>query len=728
MKSNIIQTFKNDTAGKIRRGCLGEAFADMRSFSENALTWEITTAIDRLENNYTAMLGYVAAGIDDPGRGAIYDDIVNEALAIVDLLVRRAEMVENASLYYTTARSLATHAGETIASLAAAYRAELRRLADDFVSIADPRRTVRAENLMSDLFKRVWTTHPLSTADVAALDEFMATEAIPVRAKAMILGAVTLGSLEFYDPSRVLFLARECSRSDVPELRARALTGLCATLFRYRRRPSSQPVAAALAALREEPWWAKGVAFVAMELMRASTTEKISTRMRDEVLSSMMKIDPEIGRKLRSGEIDLASLMEGENPEWRQSMDDSGVTDSLRELSEIQADGGDVFMSSFAGMKQFPFFNDISHWFMMFDPSNSAVAEIDPIDGTMADMLAKMPILCDSDKYSVMLSINSVPSAQREALLGGMRMQSEQMAQAMSEVEKAAGPMNLRNAVNKYVQDLYRFFNLFRRKGEFFNIFRQTPEILGVKAISDGYDSEEGLAAMADFFFRHEMWPQAATALKLLDNLSSPEARRLQQLGYALERSDMPVEAIARYEEADYLDPTSRWTLRHLADALRREGRPREAVIYYKRLEQLDPEDAEVALRLAYALTEAGNVADAMPRLHKAAYMMPDSLKPLRGLGWAQFLSKDFDAAASTYGKILERGPIAEDYLNAGHVARARGDVRGAVELYRRYAAADTSDPERLERALLDDRQYLAAAGIDVSSLRLFIEAVKYLK
>lgn len=705
---------------------LVDAFADMRSFSEQALTWEITTAIDRLEQNYKAMLGYVAAGIEDPARQAVYDGIVSEALAIVDLLVRRAAMVENPSLYYTTARSLSTHAGESVASLIAAWRAEMRRLADDFESIADPRRTMRAEQLLSDLFKRLWTSHPLSTADLAQISEFVQSDRCPARVHALVISGVTLGALEFYDPGRIRFLIDECRLCDDTALRARALVGLCAVLFRYRRRPLAAPVAAALAALRDEPWWEKGLAVTAMEFMRASTTEAISAKMRDEVISSMKKIDPEIARKLGSGDIDLASLMEGENPEWQQKIEESGVSDSLRELSEIQADGGDVFMSSFAGMKQFPFFNDITNWFLPFYPSHSAVAEVDPIEGSMAELLARMPVLCDSDKYSVMLSISSVPAAQRDALLGAMRQQSDQMAQAMSEVEKAAGPATLHNAVNKYVQNLYRFFKLFRRKGEFFNIFAQVPDLLGVRALADDYRCEDGLNAMADFFFKHEFWPQAATALTRLDTITMPDARRLQQLGYALERSGAAVEAIARYEEADLLDSSSQWTLRHLADALRREGRPREAAGYYRRLADIAPDDPAVALRLGFALTESGNPADALPQFHKAAYLMPESLKPLRGLAWTQFLLKDFDAAAETYAKVTARGAIADDWLNAGHVEWARGNTRHAVNFYRLYSDMNADRPDSLEKALLDDRRYLNAAGIDTSALRLIIEAVKY--
>ncbi len=168
MKLNEIKNFKNRMGLKIREGALSEAFAAMRAFSEGGMTWEITSGIDRLEDNYRNMLRYVASGAEDPGREAIYAGIVNDALGIVDVLTRRAFMAENPALYYNTARTIGTRQNESVRSLVDAYRVELRRLDNDFESIADPQRTRGAENLLRDIFNRLWVTHPLSADDIAA--------------------------------------------------------------------------------------------------------------------------------------------------------------------------------------------------------------------------------------------------------------------------------------------------------------------------------------------------------------------------------------------------------------------------------------------------------------------------------------------------------------------------------------------------------------------------------
>ena len=732
MKLNEIKNFKNRMGLKIREGALSEAFAAMRAFSEGGMTWEITSGIDRLEDNYRNMLRYVASGAEDPGREAIYAGIVNDALGIVDVLTRRAFMAENPALYYNTARTIGTRQNESVRSLVDAYRVELRRLDNDFESIADPQRTRGAENLLRDIFNRLWVTHPLSADDIAAARELADDSAVvpfPAHARAVAVSAMTLGLLEFYDPRRLEFLLATYMSATDAEVGMRAFVGALAAMYRFKARPVPPNVANVLAAAKESPMWNKDFATAAIEFMRACETDRISDKMNKEVFPSLMKIDPEIRAKLQAGDFDLESLADGFNPEWakiEEKIAGSDMARSLRELSEIQAEGGDVFMGSFSHMKQFPFFSDIVNWFMPFVDTHSAVASADSFDGAMGSLLSRMPILCDSDKYSVALSFSAIPQAQREAAMQAIKMQSEQMRDMLSEVEKASDMAVRRNIVNKYIQNLYRFYKLFRRKGEFFNIFGGAPSMLEVDALAAGFNDEELLAAVADFYFRHKFWHEAAVAFGRLDAVSMPEARRSQQWGYALECEGDTLGAISRYEEAELLDGGSQWTLRRLAGALRREGRAERAAGYYRRLADMLPDDPNVALNYGYALTEAGQHDKAEAQFHKAAYLMPDSLKPLRGLAWTQFLNRKYDQAVQTYEKIIGRGAIAEDYLNAGHVSWASGNLREAMNFYRLSAAYEGRGVAALEADLNADRHILADAGIDTSGLKLIVEALMY--
>lgn len=724
MKLNDIKIFKNRTARKIREGRLREALADMRAMCDST-TRDICSDIERIEENYKYMLEYVAAGVEDPARKAVYDSLVTESLTAIDRLARKANMAENPALYYSTARTLSTR-NESIASLAEAYKAELLRLDMDFESIADTGRTRTAEDLLNSLFDRIWITYPLNAEDAEAIAAFTRCDsAMPRHARGLIISAVTMGMLEFYDRRRLALLIEAYSGTD-PDIDARALTGVAASMYRYRYRPLPHDIANRMAAMKEIEGWQRHFTSVAIEFMRAADTRRITEKMQNEVIPSLMKIDPDLQAKLQNGDFDAQSLAEGMNPEWEEALADSDFGRSLKELSDIQADGGDIMMSSFRHMKQFPFFHRLSNWFLPFYDSHSAVASVDDFEGSLGNLLRMIPVLCDSDKYSLVLAAATMSAAQREAALGAMKMQAEQARQAMTEIEKASKENLMRNAINKYVQNLYRFFEIHGRRGEFFPLFGEAPDMLQVQPLASGFNDTDLLATVAEFYFKHKFWREAAAAFHMLDDMSMPDARRSQQWGYALEcAGDIPA-AISRYEEAEMLDGGSQWTLRRLAHTLRRDGRPDRAAMYYARLSEMLPDDPAVALNMGYALIEAGKPEQAKSQFHKAAYLTPDSLKPLRGLAWTQFLTLEFNQAKESYDKIIAIGAAPDDYLNAGHTARALDNMREAINYYRLYADSRPDDTDSLEKALRADDAHLRQAGIDTSSMMLIVEAVKY--
>lgn len=724
MKLADILNFKKDTALAIREGRLHEALDAMRSFSEGSLTWEITTAIDSMAANYQAMLTYFASGIDDPGQKEVYDGLVAQALSLVDNLTRRASVNESATLYYNVVRTLSVCQNESIASLVKDYGREQRRLAGDIESIADPRRTERAEAILRELFNRVWVTYPLSSGDVEALRLLIMSDdrdRIPVHARALAVSAVSLGLLEFYDIRRFELLFAVYLSDEDDTVRLRALTGALAAMYRYRTRPVPREVSRAFDAARIHPDFNADFAAIAAEMMRTVDTDRITESLNNKMKESFRNFDPELRKKLQSGDFDMESIMEG-NPEWEESLAGSGLADTFKEIQKLHEDGSDVFMASFSNMKQFPFFTDLANWFMPFHTTYSSVAEVDTVEGTLSAVLAAMPGLCDSDKFSIMLAFRAMPTANRESFIGMLEAHSRQLLEALSEADKSSPSLHRRSIIGNYVQSLYRFYRLFRRKGDFFPLLSLTPNLLEVKSIEAKIDDVATLEAIAEFYFSHKFWPQAAHAFSRLDALAAPDAARSQKLGYSLDMSGRIDEAISKYEEAEMLDEHSVWTLRRLAAALRRAGQYGRAVTYYKRLSELCPDDGQIALNYGYALSEDGRFADAEAQFYKAAYLMPDSYKPMRGLAWTQFLNHKLSSAIETYRKIFVGGN-ADDSLNYGHALLASGNVKDAISVYRSYSDNYGRD---IARALREDARYLEQAGVDTSRIPLIIEAVKY--
>ena len=711
-------------------GRLVDALDELNSLSRSMGDWSVNSAVEKLQDNYHAMLRYVAEGAPDPGRKEITDTITAETMALTMRLSRQFSMDLGTEMYYSTARTTLSRSGETLAKAVNAYIDELNRLETDFDSLTDSRREAKAEQMMRDIFNRIWVTHPLSSDDYAAIEMLM-SPTLPFHTRASVISAVGLGHLSYYDTKRLVWLIGKYVEYavDEPQLGLRALVEALIGMLRYRRRPLPTSVKNALKAAQDLSVWDKDFTTVAIELMRAVGTEGITERMKSGFLNHIGEIDAEMRKKLENGELDFDRIADELNPEWADELSKGQIGQNLRELAEIQAEGGDVFMMSFSQMKRYPFFHDLANWFVPFYESHSSVASADTDDGLISSLLAKMPVLCDSDKYSLILSITSIPGQQREQLMKAMRAQAEQMAEGLSEVEKASGDGLRRNIVNKYVQNIYRFVNLFRSKKDFFNPFTADlhPDLLQVSQLEDN-PSDPGLyETIAQFYFKNHFWQEAANAFAILESHEMPEARIMQQLGYAYEKSGQTDLAIQVYEQAEMIAGDSEWTLKRLAKVLREAGNFARAASYYKRLSDNNPDDPNLALALAETFQDAEMFHDAEQAFHKAVYLMPESIGALRGLAWAQFRNKKIERAAETYDKILSTSPEKDDYERAAFTRWASGDIPGAITLFRMSSQDDSEAVEVLDSHISVYSDILRKAGADTSLHRPIIEAIRFL-
>ena len=727
MKISEIKEFSARNAQRIAQGDLTDALAHLRAFSEQIMAWETTDRIDALARTYSYMLRYFASSATDPGRTALLADIKAQARAITDSLTRRALMAENPTLYFNTARTLAVRRDESVATLIGRYIAEERRLDSDYNSLADPNRRATAEALMRDIFARVWVTYPFTQPDADALIPLLTSPGKHVPAAALAVSALALGLMEYYDAARMQLLLRVYITSESAEIALRALVGFLMAAFRYRRRPMPQSVLDTLAAAKDTPAWQSDLRAAAIEVLRSRDTERISRKLRQDIYPTLLKMQGELKDKIGQGDLDLNELAQGENPEWDELLNRDGLGDKLKEISEIQADGGDVFMATFANLKQFPFFGDVANWFMPYHESHTAVATLDGLDGSLGLLLSRLPMLCDSDKFSITLSMNSLPEAQRRTALQALGAQADQMSEMLSEVTKADPAEARRAIINKNIQALYRFHKLFRRKNEFFNPFDNQVNFLDLPAVAHDFNDPATLDIIAQFSFRHKLWAEAAGLLQRVDDLSEPDAARYQKLGYCYESLGDNARALGYYEQAELLDDASRWTLRRMAAVLRREHNAARAVTCYRRLAAMLPDDFTVTLNLACALTEAGDTEQAEQQFHKGAYLDPESVQARRGLAWTQLINGKPDDAAESYRFVISREATRSDYLNAGHTARARHDNAEAINYYRLWLESEepARSPDELMKAFETDGPWLAKAGIDTDENRLFIEFIK---
>lgn len=681
----------------------------------------IRANLDAAREDYSRIISFALTGAPDPGRAEQITALRTRLYGILDMLLRENMVADSSSLYFSTLRTNRLRRSESVSSLLVEYQAAARaasafRLATLPRAEADAARRV-VEDLEPRLFMHLWTTTPLSLDELAALRSAMLSPEIPLHFKQLTVSALTLSLLEFFSEPLLKLLLQWALPDNDPALQVRATVGAVLVMSRWPRRSNTNGVRPLLDTLREHPQWSADVEHIIMQLVRSANVEEIARTMRSEIIPEMMKLRPDIEKHIQEAGLDLADFES--NPEWEEKLSKSGLQDRLRKLSEMQMEGGDLFYTAFAMLKSYPFFSFPSSWFLPFNTDRTDVRAALGHDDALALLIADAEPLCESDKYSFIFSLDRLPDAQKQMVMNQISSASMQMSE-MFDSELTPERVRRNSMLTRYIQDVYRFFKLFRRRAEFRDPFLAIVNPAAIPTLRADFARPDKIRLLAEFFFKHNHLEDALSLFRMLP----PDATIHQKIGHSLERLQRPREALEEYRRAELLAPDSRWTLRRLAQVSKTLGDYRQALEYYGRLEQLDPDRVPNALAMGHCHLQLNELHEALHCYYKAEMLDESSPKPLRPIAWVAFLSRDFDTARRYYDRLLSAvTPAPGDYLNLGHLALATGRVREAVNYYKLYA--DGNEP-RLASALANDAPLLAQAGVQTDILPLLLDSIRF--
>jgi len=702
-----------DIEGLLSGGRLTAAFSvlDNAIIAYPALR-QFVGELERLRQGYGYMSGYALQGLRDPGLAESYAGIVEGVRTLVEAMARQMRLKDAPTLYFNTLRYELATPGDSVATLVDEYRnvsqkISLAALAENPAQAAR-QFSVQAEQLEKRVFNRVWTMYPLGGADEASLRDAIADKSLPGYFKSLIISAVLMGLMEQADERRMLLLM-DAYASDDADVSVRALCALLVGIWLYRNRHMSARMRNRLAALKEMPGWVRDVRMATMQYVRSRDTERITRKFNEEVIPEMMKLRPEI-EKLKDKPLDTEAMEE--NPEWAEILEKSGVADRLKELQELQEDGGDVMMATFSKLKTFSFFNDISNWFLPFNQSHTQIASDDiPEIATLISIMGNAPMFCDNDKYSVALSLSQIPPAQRDMMLRQIRMQTQQMDAVRME------------AAN-YVRNLYISFKLFRRKGEFTDPFSSGLNIPAIPSLEQEFEDPDTLMVIAEFYFKRGYYSDALEVFRRLTAMSSPSASISQKMGYCEQSVGDISAALRHYGEAERLDSSSRWTLRRLASCHRMLGNWDKALDCYRRLAEDKPDDVSLALNIGLSLVKLHRYDEALQYLFKAEFYGSGSEKATRALAWCTLLGGDYERCVKYTATLLAgTTPRPNDYINAGHLSLLTGHPGEAVDHYVDAIKAMEGNVDSFLRRLADDKVTISAfGGVDPQLMAIVVD------
>lgn len=708
---------------------LKEAFVELGKLIANAHNWTLHNELKEIETSYGFMLDYMRQNITDPERTEMHKKLLRNTLAIADkvqslmvssepyhtLYFKTQDKLRNAETPYTLENALI----ELEAYPENHAVTELLKTEDQAEQLNNVRK--RHEETQAVLFEMIWTSQYWTVEEETAAKQILGSVLITPNDLCLFVSAVTLSLIENFDLKKLMLLF-DAYNHENNQVNQRALVGLAIIFELYHARlPYYPEVVARLSLLNEDETFARSLNRVQIQILLSKETDKINKKMQEEIIPEMMKNVHSQNPRINPDETE-----EDFNPDWAQHIENSAFGDKLREMSELQMEGADVYMSTFAYHKGYPFFQAINNWFYPFDKQHSLVVkEIGEGTGSnIIDLILDSAFFCDSDKYSLLFTIMQIPAAHREMMT--RQLSEQQLDELMNEnkpdtIKAISDKPELIS--NQYIHNLYRFFKIYKYSSEFIDIFNQPIHLNKHKVLKELMYKPELFTELVDFLFRKEHYREAAEVYLTLLTMEGDNAEVYQKLGYCYQKDKDYEQALRAYAKADMLKPDNVWTNRHMATCYRMMRDYGKAVVYYKKVEQVQPENRSLLYNTGSCLVELEQFDEALQYFFKLDFIKPDDLKTWRAIAWCSFVLKKFEQAMKFYHKIMEKNAIASDYLNAGHTAWCMGNMKEAMELYSK--SCELSENKMLFLDMFSkDKEFLLGNGINEYDIALMYDLI----
>ena len=711
---------------------LKEALMQLESLLWQCPDWNLRTQLEQLQTSYKYMLDYMRQGVNDPERWNVYRKLLADTWSIADQ--SRLLMLDNASSrYYHEVRRTPRTDG-----LAAYDLKKLLHILESFnddlavSGLLSEAKTLevmkRHEDTLKSLFLKGWTNSSWNSQEEEDAKAMLASEQLSVDDLCLFISAIMLSLMECFDLRKIMWLLDAYIHPNI-NVRQRALVSLVIIFHIHRNRLNLYTdLLKRVDLIAEDPIFQKDVARIYQQMLLCQETEKIDKKMREEIIPEMLKNASSM-RDTRFGIEENEEENNDKNTDWEEAIEKSGLGDKLREMNELQLEGADVYMSTFAGLKSYPFFREVHNWFYPFTKQQSDVHNMleskTNEKNSLLDILLQSGFFSNSDKYSLFFTIQQLPKSQQDMMLSQLNEQQvaeltdKSNADTLKKFFERPGTVS-----NQYLHDLYRFFKLSVRRHEFRDIFKEKLDLHHIPALKNVLYWDEILFPIADFYIKKERWNEAIEIyeeLEAIEALNENAAECYQKLGFAFQKQRKYAAAIDAYLKADTLKPDNIWTNRHLATCYRLNRNYQTALTYYKKVEEVAPNDTNVTFYIGSCLTELGLNEEALNYFFKLDFMENNSIRAWRGIGWCSFIGLKYEQAIKYYEKIIDHKPLAIDFMNAGHVAWVMGDIQKAAIFYGKAITISNSREQFLEMFHKDEGPLLKQ-GIREEDIPLMLD------
>ena len=703
-----------------------------KALKEESMPGYIVSRYEEVKGDYDLMCDVMLRGLRDEKIDEVYLDILRKLHSVaVDIFMEEAVKTRPSYAYAKVSAQKTDIHPDAVRKVMEGYVQDMAMLAFEPETVRKEKEgRLRADHqiYMKGLFDAIFVSGLWGDTLSADYVELLLSPTIDRNDALLVISAVTLSTLNVFDPCKWTMLADIYVRSTDMDMKVRGIVGWTLALPHQQRLALLYPfVEDRLKAMLADKSTRRMVLDVQMQVLLCCNADADNAEIQRDIMPTLLK-----NSNLQTTRL---GIVEKEDDPMRDIMDPAAAERDIEEMErkyskmmDMQKQGADIYFGGFSKMKRFPFFNDLCNWFAPFDASHPAL-------GTARDKLADSPFLsnlmkngpfCDSDKYSFALAlaqvVDKLPANIREMLGSNATLGS-----TVSEEER----VNFSYVCRSYLQSLYRFFRLYSRNGDFTNpfalsqdgenegraLFMKSP-LLACPAMTDE------AVALGVFLRKRKLRVEFGALFSQYTFSDDPRVVRMMALGCMDDgRHEEAYRLYASIAESDRTVETLRG-MAHCCMVLKRFG---EAAALYRRLTDADAASMSCQLNLAVCLMNCGEVDEGMRLLYKLDYEHHGNGNVQRALAWCLMLQENPGKALDIYSALLgTSGAVAVDRLNAAYAHWLSKDVRMAVKLLREYCTmcGCKSWYGRLVEDFKNDSALLDKYGIRLSERKIMVDIV----
>ncbi len=579
---------------------------------------------------------------------------------------------------------------------------------------------------MKNLFDSLVASLTWSDGEAEFFTQMVLSPTIDVMDARHIVSAITLSMINAFDVNKSQSLAAIYKQGQDEALRQRALVGFALSLTQqdFSIFPKLAEVVNDLCSDEET---CKQLLELQIQVFYCINTDNDSKEIQKNIMPTIIKNNNFRITRFGIEEKEEDPLQDILHPdESEKAMEE--LEQSFQKMRAMQQQGADIYYGGFSQMKNFPFFNTLSNWFVPFYIENPELENVTKAfaDTRMLQLLLDIGPFCDSDKYSFAFAMSSVinrlPKNMREML------DSEEALSSYSSETDLSSPAYLRRM---YLQDLYRFFRVCQSKGDFHNPFDYSngmERFFFVNTIFAKTPLQDEFVKLERFLLKRK---QYLALEKML--ITYPDNESIE---YLMMRAVVAVQCHGDYLLASGFyrlvldqEPSHEKALRGVAQAYFNQGKFAEAEELYGQLVSLFPDNHRYALSHSIAQINNHHADEGVKTLYRLDYQNPDDMQVKRALGWGLMFEGDGKQAVHVYGQVLASDSVVpSDYLNMGYAHWLMGNVEQARDSFRQFLSVRKSegdDKDGISAMFKEDSSLLDANNIGLADRAIMVSLIE---